>query len=181
MLIPGRAPLSTWPAERLLPRDSKQVTHNWETDQNRGRSTVRAPGDLSAPPAADLRVGGGVALVGVPEHCLRVHVTEPAPEGLQRDSGVDQFAGMRMTELMNRGSDLGFRPVLGPELSKEPAREETVATAGTVAGEAPGTVYRLRVVLSGISPMIWRQLEVPRHPHPGRTPRGAADLVRLER
>ncbi|HSZ30069.1 MAG TPA: plasmid pRiA4b ORF-3 family protein [Pseudonocardiaceae bacterium] len=33
--------------------------------------------------------------------------------------------------------------------------------AGTVAGEAPGTVYRLRVVLSGISPMIWRQLEVP--------------------
>ncbi|MGH3686521.1 MAG: plasmid pRiA4b ORF-3 family protein [Pseudonocardiaceae bacterium] len=36
-----------------------------------------------------------------------------------------------------------------------------MATAGTVAGEAPGTVYRLRVVLSGISPMIWRQLEVP--------------------
>ena len=33
--------------------------------------------------------------------------------------------------------------------------------AGTVAGEVPGTVYRLRVVLSGISPMIWRQLEVP--------------------
>lgn len=36
-----------------------------------------------------------------------------------------------------------------------------MATTGTVAGEAPGTVYRLRVVLSGISPMIWRQLEVP--------------------
>jgi Plasmid pRiA4b ORF-3-like protein len=36
-----------------------------------------------------------------------------------------------------------------------------VATAGTVPGEVPGTVYRLRVVLSGISPMIWRQLEVP--------------------
>lgn len=33
--------------------------------------------------------------------------------------------------------------------------------AGTVAGDAPRTVYRLRVVLSGISPMIWRQLEVP--------------------
>ncbi|MGH3780095.1 MAG: plasmid pRiA4b ORF-3 family protein [Pseudonocardiaceae bacterium] len=36
-----------------------------------------------------------------------------------------------------------------------------MATAGTVAGDVPGTVYRLRVVLSGISPMIWRQLEVP--------------------
>jgi hypothetical protein len=29
-----------------------------ETDQNRGRSTVRAPSDLSAPPGADLRSGG---------------------------------------------------------------------------------------------------------------------------
>ncbi len=36
-----------------------------------------------------------------------------------------------------------------------------MSKAGTVAGELPGTVYRLRVVLSGISPMIWRQLEVP--------------------
>jgi hypothetical protein len=36
-----------------------------------------------------------------------------------------------------------------------------VGEAGTVAGDAPRTVYRLRVVLSGISPMIWRQLEVP--------------------
>jgi len=36
-----------------------------------------------------------------------------------------------------------------------------VAEAGTVAGALPGTVYRLRVILSGISPMIWRQLEVP--------------------
>ena len=33
--------------------------------------------------------------------------------------------------------------------------------AGTVAGDAPRTVYRLRVVLAEISPMIWRQLEVP--------------------
>ena len=40
-------------------------------------------------------------------------------------------------------------------------REGTVATAGTVAGDVLGMVYRLRVVLSGISPMIWRQLEVP--------------------
>ncbi len=30
-----------------------------------------------------------------------------------------------------------------------------------VAGALPETVYRLRVILSGISPMIWRQLEVP--------------------
>lgn len=40
-------------------------------------------------------------------------------------------------------------------------REGTVATAGTVAGDVLGMVYRLRVVLSGISPMIWRVLEVP--------------------
>jgi hypothetical protein len=31
-----------------------------ETDQNRGRSPVRVPGDLSALPGADLRVCGGV-------------------------------------------------------------------------------------------------------------------------
>lgn len=36
-----------------------------------------------------------------------------------------------------------------------------MAEAGTVAGALPGTVYRLRVILSGISPMIWWQLEVP--------------------
>jgi len=35
-----------------------------------------------------------------------------------------------------------------------------VLETGTVA-DAPEAVYRLRVVLSGISPMIWRQLEVP--------------------
>ena len=35
------------------------------------------------------------------------------------------------------------------------------AEAGMVAGALPGTVYRLRVILSGISPMIWRQLGVP--------------------
>jgi hypothetical protein len=40
-------------------------------------------------------------------------------------------------------------------------REGTVSKAGTVAGDVAATVYRLRVVLSGISPMIWRQLEVP--------------------
>jgi Plasmid pRiA4b ORF-3-like protein len=40
-------------------------------------------------------------------------------------------------------------------------REGTVATAGRIAGETPGMVYWLRVVLSGISPLIWRQLEVP--------------------
>jgi hypothetical protein len=52
-----------------------------ETDQNRGRSTVRAPGDLAAPPGADLRVGGGVSLVGVAEHGLGVGVSEAAPDG----------------------------------------------------------------------------------------------------
>ncbi|MGH3809050.1 MAG: hypothetical protein ACRDRU_20995 [Pseudonocardiaceae bacterium] len=36
-----------------------------ETDQNRGRSTFRVPGDPSAPPVADLCVGGGVPLIGL--------------------------------------------------------------------------------------------------------------------
>jgi len=45
-----------------------------ETVRIRGRSTARAPGDLSAAPAADLRVGGGVVLVGVAKHCLGVGV-----------------------------------------------------------------------------------------------------------
>jgi hypothetical protein len=31
----------------------------------------------------------------------------------------------------------------------------------TPVAEPPGSIYRLRVVLAGISPMIWRQLEVP--------------------
>ena len=33
--------------------------------------------------------------------------------------------------------------------------------AQTPVAEPPGLIYRLRVVLAGISPMIWRQLEVP--------------------
>jgi hypothetical protein len=33
--------------------------------------------------------------------------------------------------------------------------------AQTPVVEPPGSIYRLRVVLAGISPMIWRQLEVP--------------------
>ena len=48
-----------------------------ETDQNRGRSTVRAPGDPPAPPGADLRVRGGVPLVRVPKHCLGGDMIEP--------------------------------------------------------------------------------------------------------
>lgn len=35
-----------------------------------------------------------------------------------------------------------------------------MSNAGAVS-QVPGTVYRLRVVLSGVSPMIWRQLDVP--------------------
>jgi Plasmid pRiA4b ORF-3-like protein len=33
--------------------------------------------------------------------------------------------------------------------------------AQTPVAEPPGSIYRLRVVLAGISPMIWRQVEVP--------------------
>jgi hypothetical protein len=33
--------------------------------------------------------------------------------------------------------------------------------AQTPVAEPPGSIYRLRVVLAGISPLIWRQLEVP--------------------
>jgi hypothetical protein len=33
--------------------------------------------------------------------------------------------------------------------------------AQTPVAEPPGSIYRLRVGLAGISPMIWRQLEVP--------------------
>ncbi len=33
--------------------------------------------------------------------------------------------------------------------------------AQTPVVEPPGSIYRLRVVLAGISPLIWRQLEVP--------------------
>ena len=84
-----------------------------ETDQNRGRSAVRAPGGLAAPPGADFRVGGGVVLVGVAEHGLGVGVSESAPDGLQGHPGVDQFGGVDVTQLVNRGCELGFRPVFG--------------------------------------------------------------------
>jgi len=59
-------------------RQQAAVQRKLETDQNRGRSTVRAPGGAVAPPGADLRVRGGVALVGVPEHGLGVGVPEAA-------------------------------------------------------------------------------------------------------
>ena len=54
---------------------------------------VRALGDPSAARrgVADLGVGGGVSLVGVAEHCLGVHVPEPATDGLPRFWSVSYY------------------------------------------------------------------------------------------
>jgi hypothetical protein len=71
------------------------------------------PGGPAAP-GADFRIGGGVALVGVPEHGLGIGVPESAPDGFQGHPGIDQFGGMDVAKLMNRGCDLGFRTVFGP-------------------------------------------------------------------
>jgi hypothetical protein len=56
-----------------------------------------------------------------------------------------------------------------------------VGEAGTVAGDAPRTVYRLRVVLSGITPDDLAAAGGRRYLVPSATPRGAAGLVRPER
>jgi hypothetical protein len=55
-------------------------------------------------------------LVGVAEHCLGVGVSEAAPDGLQGHPSVDQLGGVDVAKLMNRGRDLGFLAVFGPEL-----------------------------------------------------------------
>jgi hypothetical protein len=53
-------------------------------------------------------------LVGVAEHGLGVGVSAAAPDGFQGHPSVDQFGGVDVAKLMNRGCDLGFLAVLGP-------------------------------------------------------------------
>ena len=74
----------------LQPRCTMRLTAGpGETVRIRGRSTARAPGGLSAAPGTDLRVGRGIALIGVAQDRLGVGVAQEASDGLQRDSGVD--------------------------------------------------------------------------------------------
>ena len=43
-------------------------------------------------------------------------MSEAAPDGFQGHPSVDQLGGVDVAQLMNRGRDLGFLAVLGPEL-----------------------------------------------------------------
>jgi hypothetical protein len=67
-------------------------------------------------------------------------------------------------ELVDCGGNLHCRPVLGPQLpgggmfqrATDEGTDRRVPMAQAPVAEPPGSIYRLRVVLAGISPMIWR-------------------------
>jgi hypothetical protein len=96
-------------------------------------------------------------------------MTEPGANRFQGHPGVDHLGGVHVPELVDCGGNLRCRPVLGPQLSgggmpqraTDEGTDRRVPMAQTPVAEPPGSIYRLRVVLAGISPMIWRQLEVP--------------------
>ena len=71
-----------------------------ETVRIWGRSSTWESGVGSAAPGADLRVGGGVGLLGVALNCLGVRVAESTANCLQGHPGVDQFGGVDMPQLV---------------------------------------------------------------------------------
>ena len=91
---------------------------------------------------------------GVWSAVLAVGMAQPAPDGLPGDARVDELAGMRVTRLMlplvTINPDRAFlrQCCLSKELNRG------VAMAQTPVAEPPVSIYRLRVVLAGISP--WR-------------------------
>jgi hypothetical protein len=82
-----------------------------ETVQIRGRSSTREPGDCSALPGADLRVCGGVFLLGIALNCLGVRMTESRANRLQVHPSVDQLRGVHVPELVDCGGGIVRHPM----------------------------------------------------------------------
>jgi hypothetical protein len=93
----------------VLRRDKRPSTATRETVRIWGISSTWESGVGSAAPGADLRVGGGVGLLGIALNCLGVRVAESTANCLQGHPGVDQFGGVYMPQLVDCGGDLRFR------------------------------------------------------------------------